>query len=91
MNNKIDNSFSTSLSDNLGAFDHALKSSSMSDVLPEHGDSFTFTGPCGVISVKPTPEAIEKLITLMKTFNVFEKDNESILDCWVNRKELSGV
>ncbi len=90
MNNKIDNSFSTSSSDNLGNFDHALRSGSMSDILPKHGNGFTFTAPYGIVSVKPTSEAIEKLIALMKTFNVFEKDNESILDCWVNRKELEA-
>lgn len=90
MNNKINNSFSASSSDNLGNFDHALKSGLMSDVLPKHGDSFTFIGPYGIISVKPTPEAIEKLIALMKTYNVFEKGGESILDCCVSRKELES-
>ena len=88
--NKADKPPLTHATERLGSFNYALKSEFMKDIIPENGNGFILRAPYGIITVKPTSEAIEKLITLMEKYGVLEKGGESILDCCINRNELES-
>ena len=72
----------------LGAFDAALKSEHHRHILAKNTQGFTINSPYGIFTINPDMNSIQEFIDLAEKYNLAEKKDESVLNCYTSRKLL---